>query len=242
MQPEAPVELLAAAARWQHLGAHERAELGRALRRLGWTYGEIRALVPVPQGTLAGWCRGITLSAEQVSAIRRRSAPRRGQPRDTQRGRRAEVARIREQARGSARAHLHDPLFVAGTVLYWGEGAKTKPRLALANADVRTIRLFVRWVERFHDPDARFVFALHLHEGNDEAAAMRWWSDMVGHRPMEFTKTFVKPAGTGHRKNRLPHGVCRVCMRRSADAWHRTMAWIDELAGAFDSDERPSRC
>jgi len=242
MRTEPPPELLADVARWSLLSRPERAGVGRALRRLGWSYREIREIVPVPRSTLAGWCRDIALTDAQVAAIRERtSGSGRGTPRDTQRRRRAQIEHIRADAHVFAQEHLHDPLFVAGTVLYWGEGAKTSPRLAVANADVRTIRLFLRWVERFHRPEPEFVFALHLHQGNDEEHAKRWWTDAIGLERAEFTKTFIKPAGTGHRKNRLPQGVCRVCMRRSADAWHRTMAWIDAL-GRLLSDEPARGC
>jgi hypothetical protein len=242
MRTEPSSGLLEQAARWATLPRRQRAELGRALRRLGWTYTEIREVIPVPKATLAGWCRDIVLTDTQVAAIEERTGSRRGVPRDTQRRRRAEVERIRSEAQGFAHEHLHDPLFVAGTVLYWGEGAKTSPRLAVANADVRTIRLFLRWVEEFHSPASEFVFALHLHEGNDEQDAKDWWRRAIGLERAEFTKTFIKPAGTGHRKKRLPQGVCRVSMRRSADAWHRTMAWIDALAGSLASDGPTWRC
>lgn len=56
LKTSAPAELLGRAAEWDQLTRWERAEVGRALRRLGWTYSEIREVVPVPKGTLAGWC------------------------------------------------------------------------------------------------------------------------------------------------------------------------------------------
>jgi len=212
------------------LSRWERAEVGRALRGLGWSYGEIRELVDVPKATLAGWCRDIRLTDDQVAAMKDRGGSRRGVPRDTQRKRRVEIEHIRAEARAFAAAHLHDPLFVAGTVLYWGEGAKTSPRLSVTNADAAALRLFIRWVRRFHESEAAFVLALHLHEGNDDAAARRWWTEALDLADADFTRTFIKPAGTGHRKNHLRHGVCRVLLRRSADAWHATMAWIGVIA------------
>lgn len=242
MRPEAPAELLAAIQRWAVLSRWERAEVGRALRRLGWTYGEIRDVIDVPKGTLAGWCREIQLTDDQIAATKRRTATQRGGPRDTQRKRRAEIERIQADAREFALAHLHDPLFVAGTVLYWGEGAKTRPRMMVANADVAALQLFVRWVRRFHDREAAFVLSLHLHEGNDDAAAKRWWAEALGLDGADFTKTFVKPAGTGHRKNRLAQGVCRIVMRRSADGWHRTMAWIGVIAALAGPDGELVEC
>jgi hypothetical protein len=72
-------------------------------------------------------------------------------------------------------------------------------------------------VRRFLDSQARFVLSLHLHEGNDETAAFAYWRQATGLEDACFTKTFIKPSGTGHRKNHLPHGVCRVRVRRSSD-------------------------
>jgi hypothetical protein len=97
-------------------------------------------------------------------------------------------------------------------------------------------------VRRFHTAEPAFVLSLHLHEGNDEFAARRWWAETLGLEAAEFTKTFIKPVGTGHRKNRLEQGVCRVCMRRSADAWHRTMTWIQVVDQSLSSDGQTAKC
>ncbi len=228
MKPEPPATLLAQAAGWEDLTRWERAELGRALRRLGWSYGEIRELIPVPKGTLSNWCREIRLSAEQSAAIRERTGSAVGVPRDTQRRRRREIERIREEAAAEVPLLIQDPFWVAGTMLYWGEGSKTSNVLALANSDPRACQLFVSWTRRYHDRDARFVLKLNLHADNDEQAARRFWVVASGlHDDAEFYKTFIKPDGTGHRKNHLAHGVCQVRVRRSTNAFHRTMAWID---------------
>ena len=71
------------------------------LRRAGWTYGEIMDLLPVPKGTLAGWCKDIRLTEDQIEAIKARRPPgiRSGIPVDTQRKRRAEIDRDSQQGR-----------------------------------------------------------------------------------------------------------------------------------------------
>ena len=128
-------ELKERATTFDRLGQWERFELGRDLRRLGLSYGEITDLIPVPKGTLAGWCQEIHLTHEQAAAIKERTGSQLGVPRDTQRKRRLEVERMRAVARGFALAHVTDPFWTAGTVLYWGEGSKTNRSLELANAD-----------------------------------------------------------------------------------------------------------
>jgi len=209
---------------WDELHPWERAELGRALRRLGWTYSEIRELIPVPKGTLSYWCREIRLTPEQVEAIKRRRPPGvRGRvPVDTQRKRKEEIERIKAEARAFALDHLSD--------LYWAEGLKSHRHLEVANSDPAALRLFIRWVRYFHASNAEFVLALHLHEGNDEHHAKAHWRRELDLPDADFHKTFIKPRGTGHRKNQLEFGVCRVRMRRGTDSWRRTLTWTEVLA------------
>ena len=161
-------EVVQGANNWVSLTRWERAELGRSLRRAGWTYGEIMDLLPVSKGTLAGWCKDIRLSEEQIEAIKARVPSQKGVPRDTQRRRRAEIEAIRSAAAVEAAERVHDPFWIAGVVMYWAEGTKAKPRLELTNSDPRALRLLISWTRRFHLPEAEFVLELHLHEGNDD--------------------------------------------------------------------------
>ena len=232
---DVPSDLIERSAEWGELHRWERSELGKDLRRLGLTYGEIRELIPVPKATLSYWCREIDLTEDQVEAIRERTGPdsRRGIPVDTQWRRREEIARIREEARLFARSHLDDSFFIGGVVLYWGEGAKTGGDLSLANADPRALRLFIAWVQEYLDQEAEFVLKINLHADNDEPGARRFWAAESGLVNPTFYKTFVKPDGTGHRKNHLKHGVCMVRVRRCTDAWHAAMSWVEVVANTW---------
>ncbi len=229
MKPDIPPELLNQIAHWNNISRWERSELGRALRRLGLSYGEIMSVVPVPKGTLAGWCTGIELTDQQQRSIAARTGSRVGVPRDTQRKRRLEIEKIRAAALTEIPDLISDTLWVAGTVLYWGEGAKAKRQLDLTNSDPAAHRVFIDWVGAFLEPDPDSVLGIHLHEGNDEYAARTYWAEAVGLPDPEFHKTYVKPARPGHRKNHLPHGVLRIRLRRSTDQWIRVMAWVDGL-------------
>jgi hypothetical protein len=189
----------------------------------------------VRKSTLATWCRDIELTTEQKLAIVARTGSRRGIPRDTQRKRHDEIERIRAEARHRAATLMSDPLWMAGTVLYWAEGSKTTRKLRLSHSEVPALLLFRTWVVRFLEREAEFRAALNLHADNDEPGARRFWGSALGLDPVgHFTKTFIKPDGTGHRKNHLPWGVCELKMSRSTDAWIRTMAWIDVMRRRCD--------
>jgi hypothetical protein len=205
----------------------------------GLSYGEIMELIPVKKSTLATWCRDIWLTEEQTDAIKLRTAQPAGQPRDTQRRRRDEIEQIRRRAESRAVGLADDPSWVAGVVLYWAEGGKSRNDLKLANTDPNALRLFITWVRRYLDPDARFSLQLHLHEGNHDASARRYWRAQTGLDDANFYKTFIKPRGTGHRKNHLPHGVCSVKVRACADEWQTTMRWVEIVSRRLGLLEAP---
>lgn len=222
---------------WDRLSRWERSELGRDLRRFGLSYGEIMDLIPVEKSTLATWCRDVRLTDEQVRAIRERTGSREGIPRDTNRKRRIEISLVRIAALSQTPGLMTDPLWVAGAVLYWAEGAKTRNHLEMANVDPRALRLFIHWIRTYLDPDAVFSLQLHLHEGNDEGDARSYWRAETGLMTANFHKTFIKPKRTGHRKNHLRHGVCTVKMRRCSNAWQRTIVWIEVVADRLSLPE-----
>jgi hypothetical protein len=229
MTPAVPDPVLQALAQVASMSRWERSELGRELRRHGWTYSEIGAIIPAAKSTIAGWCRNIDLTPQQVKAIRSRTGSQRGIPRDTQQRRRLEIQSLRKSAHDSFRLHRNDSFWSLGIALYWGEGAKVKRELSLTNSDPAIHLLFHKWVSRYLIAQPDVVLHLHLHEGNDETAAREWWSKELGLEYPDFDKTHVKPIRPGRRKNNLQRGVARSRMRQSTDAWITTIAWIDEL-------------
>ena len=229
-------EILERVREFERYSRWERSEVGRDLRRLGLSYGEIMELIPVKKSTLATWCRDVDMTEEQIKAIKERRAPEPGFRRNTNRWRHEQVEQIRATARGQVPALINDPLWIAGIILYWAEGAKTQGHVSMANTDPRALRLFIRWSKQFLSP-AGFSLHLHLHEGNDETAARDYWVQATGLHEANFHKTFIKPKGTGHRKNHLEHGICTVKVRRAANPWNIIMEWIDVLATYFDLDD-----
>ncbi|MFV1963662.1 MAG: hypothetical protein ACC658_17805, partial [Acidimicrobiia bacterium] len=135
--------LLGRVGTWESLSRWEKSELGKDLRRHGLSYGEIMELIPVKKSTLATWCRDVSLTAKQIEAIKKRRAQIPGIPRDTNWRRREEIAVIRKIAREQVPELIKNPEWVAGVVLYWAEGSKTRNFVNMANTDPRALRLFV---------------------------------------------------------------------------------------------------
>lgn len=235
--PPVPSPLLDRASRWDELKRWERRELGQELRLLGLTYSEIGEIIPVPKGTLSGWCRDLELTedAKQRLASKGRSLLAR-QELGARRRREAleRAASIRDAAREEAQDLLRDPFWVAGVVAYWSEGDKRSKELKFSNSDPALVSLFVRWAKAYVGIGTdRLTIGMHLHSGQDESERKTFWSSVTEIPPEQFRKTFIKPEGTGHRKNRLYNGTASVRVRRSGDLSHRVMGWIDALSDQF---------
>jgi hypothetical protein len=226
-----PSDIVDRITRWDDLKRWERREIGQTLRRMGLSYREISAVIPVTKGTLSGWCRDIPLRDErrgellgkrggraQVGALLRARAEER-------------AAMIRSAARDEARTLLADPFWVAGVVAYWAEGAKRQNEMLFSNSDVRMVTLFIRWAETYLGASrCAMTIKLHLHTGQDEDERRHFWSAATGIPQMNFRKTYLKPEGTGHRKNMLYNGTASVRIPRSSSLLHRVQGWIDAVA------------
>ncbi len=227
-----PSDLIARISGSANLERFERRDLARELRFLGLSYGEISRLIPVSKSTLSGWCGDVELGDRQRERLRRLRPAIVSQERvGVMLKERAEQRRatIRELARAEAEVLIADVGWLAGTVAYWSEGAKTS-EMRFTNSDTSLVVLFIWWACTYLPIDlGRLRITLHLHAGQDEAERVRHWSNVTGLPATAFGKTQIKPEGTGHRKNFLYHGTAQLRVTRSGDLLQRVLGWIDAV-------------
>jgi hypothetical protein len=121
----------------------------------------------------------------------------------------------------------HDPLFILGVALYWGEGTKcsTAPRLALTNTDVAMLRVWLRWCGRFM-PGVPLDYSLVIHDTADVARARRFWKEALG---VDVQVVSVAVSSASKRKrNSLPNGTLKVRVGRGSVEWlTKMLVWLD---------------
>ncbi len=117
------------------------------------------------------WTRDIKLSAEQrrrnlrgalgpqnPELVARRVAAWRGRWRDR---------RLAYQREGRLRAREGDALHMAGYLLYWAEGSKSRNTLCFANSDVHMVRFFTTFLrESLGVESAEITMRLNLYTTN----------------------------------------------------------------------------
>lgn len=229
-----PKDLVGRINAWADLKRWERKEIGQTLRRMGLSYREIAAVIPVHKGTLSGWCRDIDLGDEHARRLSEKRAERREIGRRLHQRAVDRAQAIRETAHTEADRYLCDPFWVAGVTAYWAEGAKRSKHVRFSNSDPALVVLFIAWTERYLRIDReRLTVQLHLHSGQDDQERKRYWSEVTGIPIRNFRKTYVKSEGTGHRKNVLYNGTATIRVPCSTDLLHCVLGWADAVAERY---------
>ena len=210
----------------------EQKELVQELRQQGLSYREILSQVPfrLSRSTISDWCKHIVLTSTQLDRLDRlyREGSYRGRllgPKTTQRRRAQEIEAIKAKARSEVARLSQNPLWVAGLMLYWAEGAKAH-HVAFSNSDPALVRFMAQWFRNIcRVPEKKFRVQLHLHSGQDEVAVKTFWSAWLKIPLTQFHKVYVKPEGTGHRKNILYRGTIRLRIN-DKNLLHQLLGWM----------------
>ncbi len=139
-----------------------------------------------------------------------------------------EAARI--EAKKEFNKFLSNPLFVAGIILYWGEGDRKMSNglVRLGNTDWRVIALFIEFLEKIAKVSKdKIRLALILYPDLLEKDCKKFWSQQCKIPLKQFYKTqFIQGK---HPTKRLPYGVCNVVVS-SRRLKEKIFVWIDLFA------------
>jgi hypothetical protein len=213
----------------------------RDLRTRGEPLKRIARKVGVSVSTVHAWTRDIELTPEQQrhnlrgpggpknpEDVARRAATWRHVNRERRRG---------FQEQGRRRASDGSRLHLAGCMLYWSEGAKDRNNVKLANSDVAMVRFFCRFLmEAMQISADDITISVNAYTGN--GLTMReiedWWLDALD-LPRESLRKGIEnhrpTSSSGKKKNKLPHGVCSLRVKRSTWLVQHIYGAIQEYAG-----------
>ena len=203
-------------------------------------FQRIASSVGVSVATAHLWTRDIEITAEQqrrnlgrditadCETIARRA-----------RGWATTSRRKREQwqTEGRSRAMDMDPLHMAGCMLYWAEGSKSRNSAQLTNSDVHLVRFFRRFVsECFSVSGEGFSVRLNVYTGNGLSLydIESYWLDALGLPRVCLRKHSLNhfpTSSSGGKKNKLPYGVCALRVLRSTHVVQHIYGAIQAYAG-----------
>jgi len=151
-------------------------EARRLRRDEGMPLKRIAARVDVSVATVHAWTSDIELSQAQME--RNIHGPRGPANPASIAARAAAWTRISRERRrayqqeGRSQARQANPLHMAGCMLYWAEGSKSRNSVRLTNSDLNLLRFFCSFLKTCFEPEPeRFRVALHVYLGNGLSVA-----------------------------------------------------------------------
>ncbi|MDD5068052.1 MAG: hypothetical protein PHS53_01475 [Candidatus Pacebacteria bacterium] len=205
-----------------------------ALRAKGKSYNEIRSLIRVPKSTLSEWFRDqkwsnkiafrLASNAQGKSTIRIKELNKiRGE----------NLEKLYKEAENEATEEFeklkYHPLFLAGMMIYWGEGNKrSNNRCSIANSDPLMIKVFLDFLKKicgFSSPKIRAWILLYPELKEKECKT--FWISNTGLKQEDFTKSIVIKGK--HKTRKLSHGVCSIGVS-STYLKRKILLWMNLIA------------
>lgn len=201
------------------------------LRRQGKTYREIQKVVKISRSTLSVWLkneewskhhkrknieRHIKISTEHLKKLndgRKRSLEEK-------------YKKIEKEAEEEFKEFKKYPLFMAGLMLYAGEGNKAKKHLiSLSNSEFYIHSIFLKFCEKFLGKKrANIKFWLLLYPDNDISTCTKIWSTKLKVKIENFKKPQVIQGRS--KKRKLQYGVCNSIILDTG-LKRKLMKWLD---------------
>lgn len=206
-------------------------------RKLGFSYKEIMRFFPIAKGTVSHWCKDIELTDRHIQRLQERKkqgsylAGLKGS-KANQEKRAKEVRQIKQSAKSEVPFLINERLWLAGLMLYWGEGHKSN-NVGVTNSDPDIFKLMMEWFRIYCNIDnAKFKAYLNLHSGQDEDEIKEFWSKVIKLPKEQFGKSYIKKEGTGHRKNILYKGTLRITICNS-NLLYKILGWLEGVKDLF---------
>ena len=202
------------------------------LRRQNKSYKFISRELNIPLGTLAGWFRNELWSQEirdKLGIEQSLSFPKRLQA--MMKANKERWSKIHQNYRDQAKNEFvtlkDSPLFIAGLMLYWGEGSKGPKgsQVKLANTDPVMIRIFYSFLKDIIAvPKEKIHIWLLLYPDLLDTVQKNFWSKATG-VPLSQFKNSIYIQGR-HPTKRLSYGVCNIYVS-SREFKEKIITWID---------------
>jgi transposase-like protein len=202
------------------------------LRKKGKSYKEISRLLGIPKSTMHYWFKDLLWSQKIKDALTEKEAKlSRKRIKKVVKANKEKWLKWRKDCREEAKKEFPglktSPLFVAGLMLYWGEGdSNLKNTARLTNTDPRMISLFCKFiVEILKVPKIDIRAHLTIYPDLSEEKCKKYWSNEIKLPINQFDKT--QTIYGKHPTRRLENGICSIRVPKSCGLKEKIFVWID---------------
>jgi len=208
------------------------------LRKRGKSYNKISKELGIPKSTLVDWFSDLKWSQEiKKELVQKANYIARKRLRLLNKRHKAMWEAWREEARQQAKKEFprlkRNPLFIAGLMLYWGEGdskiENAQVRLANTNPDlIKLFSLFLKNVCKI--PSEKIKISMILYPDLDEKKCRLFWSIAAKIPPEQFKKSQIIKGK--HPTKKLSYGICVVRLT-SRQLKEKIFMWLSLFHNQF---------
>lgn len=184
-----------------------------------FSYTEIRKRLGVPKSTLSYWLREFPLSGARILELRRKGWKKSEAKIERFRNAMRKKRELKEQEiynkyQKRFAKLSKDTFFIAGLILYLGEGDKRDyNRIGLSNTDPKIIKFFNKWImDFFNIKRDEIKVQLHLYENMDVEKEKEFWRNELGLQENQLYKPSIrklKKASFSYKES-YRHGTCAI--------------------------------
>lgn len=184
------------------------------------SYSQIKKIIGVSKSTLSSWLRNYPFSKERIAELQDHNQRRIERFRKTMRKkRRKRLAKIYKSQKKYLLPFNDREFFIAGLLLYWGEGTKSrKCGLAITNTDPAVSKFFIAWLEKsLFVPRHKIKIELHLYNDMNIKEEIQYWSKILKIPLKQFNRPYVKKTSSTRisHKGSFGHGTCKVTINNT---------------------------
>ncbi|MFA6269904.1 MAG: hypothetical protein WC657_01690 [Candidatus Paceibacterota bacterium] len=203
----------------------------RALRKKGFSYGEIASKIKISKSTVKYWCTDIILNQkDQKRLYTKQIKALSGGPRSSHNRRQKEIEKITKNSEKEISLPINlDTYKLFGAALYWAEGNKISD-FTITNSDPLLIQFMCQWFCKIFNVTPNDLKAhLNIYPQQNDLEIKKFWSNITGIPLNRFGKTFIKPVSKNYKKNNLYYGTIKVRVSKGTDFRHRVFSWINAI-------------
>lgn len=206
------------------------------LRKLGWSYSEIKSKIKVSKSTLSLWLRSEKITdnqAERLAGRRQEAALITAKNRKNERIVRENmiIAKAMEEIGPISKKSL----LLIGIALYWAEGSKkikgrTGGRVIFANSDPKMVKVYLRWLDSIGIKLEDVWFELYIHQDclGQKPDFVKYWSECLEIEENMINRVYIKKNVSRKRSDNY-HGLIRIGVRKSTDFYRKISGWIEGI-------------
>jgi len=178
----------------------------RKLRESGMSIRNIATQLNVSKGSVSLWVKDIILTQKQIETLKKSNNIYECQVKGAAvRKKNAYQERLQHQELGKLKAKEDNLLHMAGCMLYWGEGAKSKSSCRFSNADPNMLKMFIRFLNecyQINNNQIKIHVICYTGNGLSVQDIEQYWSKELDIDMNQFDKTTVNNVSVASKKKK----------------------------------------